>query len=194
MPAYRSRTTTHGRNMAGARGLWRATGMKNEDFGKPIIAVVNSFTQFVPGHVHLKDLGQLVAREIEKAGGVAKEFNTIAVDDGIAMGHDGMLYSLPSREIIAVIDRDGVELLGDAAGVLDLARDELAEVLEMDVARHELGERIDHRNDRLAEILVLHAGGAPEAAGARHVAAVGRGSGAVGGHDLSFLGSGKGVF
>jgi len=95
MPAYRSRTTTHGRNMAGARGLWRATGMKNEDFGKPIIAVVNSFTQFVPGHVHLKDLGQLVAREIEKAGGVAKEFNTIAVDDGIAMGHDGMLYSLP---------------------------------------------------------------------------------------------------
>ena len=98
MPAYRSRTTTHGRNMAGARGLWRATGMKNEDFGKPIIAVVNSFTQFVPGHVHLKDLGQLVAREIEKAGGVAKEFNTIAVDDGIAMGHDGMLYSLPSRE------------------------------------------------------------------------------------------------
>src|SRR3954447_11862193 len=101
MPQYRSRTSTHGRNMAGARGLWRATGMKNEDFGKPIIAVVNSFTQFVPGHVHLKDLGQLVAREIEKAGGVAKEFNTIAVDDGIAMGHDGMLYSLPSREIIA---------------------------------------------------------------------------------------------
>ena len=95
MPAYRSRTTTHGRNMAGARGLWRATGMKNEDFGKPIIAVVNSFTQFVPGHVHLKDLGQLVAREIEKAGGVAKEFNTIAVDDGIAMGHDGMLYACP---------------------------------------------------------------------------------------------------
>ena len=110
MPAYRSRTTTHGRNMAGARGLWRATGMKNEDFGKPIIAVVNSFTQFVPGHVHLKDLGQLVAREIEKAGGVAKEFNTIAVDDGIAMGHDGMLYSLPSREIIA----DSVEYMADA--------------------------------------------------------------------------------
>lgn len=101
MPTYRSRTTTHGRNMAGARGLWRATGMKDNDFGKPIIAVVNSFTQFVPGHVHLKDLGQLVAREIEAAGGVAKEFNTIAVDDGIAMGHDGMLYSLPSREIIA---------------------------------------------------------------------------------------------
>ena len=98
MPAYRSRTTTHGRNMAGARGLWRATGMKDGDFGKPIIAVVNSFTQFVPGHVHLKDLGQLVAREIEANGGVAKEFNTIAVDDGIAMGHDGMLYSLPSRE------------------------------------------------------------------------------------------------
>ena len=96
MPPYRSRTTTHGRNMAGARGLWRATGMKDGDFGKPIIAVVNSFTQFVPGHVHLKDLGQLVAREIESAGGVAKEFNTIAVDDGIAMGHDGMLYSLPS--------------------------------------------------------------------------------------------------
>jgi len=95
MPPYRSRTSTHGRNMAGARGLWRATGMKDHDFGKPIIAVVNSFTQFVPGHVHLKDLGQLVAREIEKAGGVAKEFNTIAIDDGIAMGHDGMLYSLP---------------------------------------------------------------------------------------------------
>jgi dihydroxy-acid dehydratase len=110
MPAYRSRTTTHGRNMAGARGLWRATGMKNEDFGKPIIAVVNSFTQFVPGHVHLKDLGQLVAREIEKAGGVAKEFDTIAVDDGIAMGHDGMLYSLPSREIIA----DSVEYMVNA--------------------------------------------------------------------------------
>jgi len=107
MPAYRSRTSTHGRNMAGARGLWRATGMKDSDFGKPIIAVVNSFTQFVPGHVHLKDLGQLVAREIEKAGGVAKEFNTIAVDDGIAMGHDGMLYSLPSREIIA----DSVEYM-----------------------------------------------------------------------------------
>src|SRR5690606_10554294 len=95
MPAYRSRTTTHGRNMAGARGLWRATGMKDSAFGKPIIAVVNSFPQFVPGHVHLKDMGQLVAREIEAAGGVAKEFNTIAVDDGIAMGHDGMLYSLP---------------------------------------------------------------------------------------------------
>ncbi len=101
MPRYRSRTTTHGRNMAGARGLWRATGMKEGDFGKPIIAIVNSFTQFVPGHVHLKDLGQMVAREVEKAGGVAKEFNTIAVDDGIAMGHDGMLYSLPSREVIA---------------------------------------------------------------------------------------------
>ncbi|MGI6851384.1 dihydroxy-acid dehydratase [Mesorhizobium sp. 1B3] len=110
MPAYRSRTTTHGRNMAGARGLWRATGMKDSDFGKPIIAVVNSFTEFVPGHVHLKDLGQLVAREIEKAGGVAKEFNTIAVDDGIAMGHDGMLYSLPSRELIA----DSVEYMVNA--------------------------------------------------------------------------------
>jgi dihydroxy-acid dehydratase len=110
MPAYRSRTTTHGRNMAGARGLWRATGMKDGDFGKPIIAVVNSFTQFVPGHVHLKDLGQLVAREIERAGGVAKEFNTIAVDDGIAMGHDGMLYSLPSRELIA----DSVEYMVNA--------------------------------------------------------------------------------
>ncbi|RRH93034.1 dihydroxy-acid dehydratase [Mesorhizobium tamadayense] len=110
MPAYRSRTTTHGRNMAGARGLWRATGMKDSDFGKPIIAVVNSFTQFVPGHVHLKDLGQLVAREIENAGGVAKEFNTIAVDDGIAMGHDGMLYSLPSRELIA----DSVEYMVNA--------------------------------------------------------------------------------
>ena len=110
MPAYRSRTTTHGRNMAGARGLWRATGMKDEDFGKPIIAVVNSFTQFVPGHVHLKDLGQLVARQIEAAGGVAKEFNTIAVDDGIAMGHDGMLYSLPSRDLIA----DSVEYMVNA--------------------------------------------------------------------------------
>jgi len=110
MPAYRSRTSTHGRNMAGARGLWRATGMKDSDFGKPIIAVVNSFTQFVPGHVHLKDLGQLVAREIESAGGVAKEFNTIAVDDGIAMGHDGMLYSLPSRELIA----DSVEYMVNA--------------------------------------------------------------------------------
>jgi dihydroxy-acid dehydratase len=110
MPAYRSRTTTHGRNMAGARGLWRATGMKDGDFGKPIIAIANSFTQFVPGHVHLKDLGQLVAREIEASGGVAKEFNTIAVDDGIAMGHDGMLYSLPSRELIA----DSVEYMVNA--------------------------------------------------------------------------------
>ena len=110
MPVYRSRTTTHGRNMAGARGLWRATGMKDEDFGKPIIAIVNSFTQFVPGHVHLKDIGQLVAREVERAGGVAKEFNTIAVDDGIAMGHDGMLYSLPSRELIA----DSVEYMVNA--------------------------------------------------------------------------------
>ena len=107
---YRSRTSTHGRNMAGARGLWRATGMKDDDFGKPIIAVVNSFTQFVPGHVHLKNLGQMVAREIEKSGGVAKEFNTIAVDDGIAMGHDGMLYSLPSREVIA----DSVEYMVNA--------------------------------------------------------------------------------
>jgi len=110
MPQYRSRTTTHGRNMAGARALWRATGMKEGDFDKPIIAVANSFTQFVPGHVHLKDLGQLVAREIEKAGGVAKEFNTIAVDDGIAMGHGGMLYSLPSRDIIA----DSVEYMVNA--------------------------------------------------------------------------------
>ena len=110
MPPYRSRTSTHGRNMAGARGLWRATGMKDEDFGKPIIAVANSFTQFVPGHVHLKDLGQLVAGEIEAAGGVAKEFNTIAVDDGIAMGHGGMLYSLPSRELIA----DSVEYMVNA--------------------------------------------------------------------------------
>ena len=110
MPQYRSRTTTHGRNMAGARALWRATGMKDGDFDKPIIAVVNSFTQFVPGHVHLKDLGQMVAREIEAAGGVAKEFNTIAVDDGIAMGHGGMLYSLPSRELIA----DSVEYMVNA--------------------------------------------------------------------------------
>jgi len=110
MPAYRSRTSTFGRNMAGARALWRATGMKDGDFGKPIIAVVNSFTQFVPGHVHLKDLGQMVAREIEAAGGVAKEFDTIAIDDGIAMGHDGMLYSLPSRELIA----DSVEYMVNA--------------------------------------------------------------------------------
>ena len=110
MANYRSKATTHGRNMAGARALWRATGMTDEDFGKPIIAVVNSFTQFVPGHVHLKDLGQMVAREIERAGGVAKEFNTIAVDDGIAMGHDGMLYSLPSRDLIA----DSVEYMVNA--------------------------------------------------------------------------------
>ena len=110
MPPLRSRNTTHGRNMAGARSLWRATGMTDSDFGKPIIAIANSFTQFVPGHVHLKDLGQLVAREIEKAGAVAKEFNTIAVDDGIAMGHGGMLYSLPSREIIA----DSVEYMVNA--------------------------------------------------------------------------------
>ncbi len=110
MPQYRSRTSTHGRNMAGARALWRATGMREGDFGKPIVAVVNSFTQFVPGHVHLKDLGQLVAREIEAAGGVAKEFNTIAIDDGIAMGHDGMLYSLPSRDLIA----DSVEYMVNA--------------------------------------------------------------------------------
>lgn len=110
MPVYRSKTSTAGRNMAGARALWRATGMKDDDFHKPIIAIANSFTQFVPGHVHLKDMGQLVAREIEKAGGVAKEFNTIAVDDGIAMGHDGMLYSLPSRDIIA----DSVEYMVNA--------------------------------------------------------------------------------
>lgn len=110
MPAYRSRTTTHGRNQAGARALWQATGMSENDFDKPIIAVVNSFTQFVPGHVHLKDMGQLVAREIELHGGVAKEFNTIAVDDGIAMGHDGMLYSLPSRDLIA----DSVEYMVNA--------------------------------------------------------------------------------
>lgn len=110
MPAYRSRTSTHGRNMAGARALWRATGMKDGDFGKPIIAIANSFTQFVPGHVHLHGLGQLVAREIEKAGGIAKEFNTIAIDDGIAMGHGGMLYSLPSRELIA----DSVEYMCNA--------------------------------------------------------------------------------
>lgn len=110
MPVYRSRTSTAGRNMAGARALWRATGMKDADFQKPIIAVANSFTQFVPGHVHLKDLGQLVIEEIERAGGVGKEFNTIAVDDGIAMGHDGMLYSLPSRDIIA----DSVEYMCNA--------------------------------------------------------------------------------
>ncbi|MBK8452984.1 MAG: dihydroxy-acid dehydratase [Thiofilum sp.] len=110
MPVYRSRTSTGGRNMAGARALWRATGMKDEDFSKPIIAIANSFTQFVPGHVHLKDLGQLVAREIEAHGGVAKEFNTIAIDDGIAMGHSGMLYSLPSREVIS----DAVEYMVNA--------------------------------------------------------------------------------
>src|SRR5512141_3526523 len=110
MPQYRSRTSTFGRNMAGARALWRATGVKEEDFGKPIIAVVNSFTQFVPGHVHLKDLGQMVAREIEAAGGIAKEFDTMAIYDGIAMGHSGMLYSLPSRELIA----DSVEYMCNA--------------------------------------------------------------------------------
>ena len=110
MPTYRSRTTTHGRNMAGARALWRATGMTDGDFEKPIIAIANSFTQFVPGHVHLKDLGQLVAEEVAAAGGVAKEFNTIAVDDGIAMGHGGMLYSLPSRDLIA----DSVEYMVNA--------------------------------------------------------------------------------
>ena len=110
MPEYRSKRSTHGRNMAGARALWRATGVKDEDFGKPIIAIANSFTQFVPGHVHLKDLGQMVAREIEAAGAIAKEFNTIAVDDGIAMGHDGMLYSLPSRDLIA----DSVEYMVNA--------------------------------------------------------------------------------
>lgn len=110
MPAYRSRTSTHGRNMAGARALWRATGVADEDFGKPIIAIANSFTQFVPGHVHLKDMGQLVASAVEEAGGIAREFNTIAVDDGIAMGHGGMLYSLPSRELIA----DSVEYMANA--------------------------------------------------------------------------------
>ncbi|MEN3120871.1 dihydroxy-acid dehydratase [Janibacter sp. LM] len=110
MPELRSRTTTHGRNMAGARALWRATGMGEGDFGKPIVAIANSFTQFVPGHVHLKDMGQLVAGAIEEAGGVGKEFNTIAVDDGIAMGHHGMLYSLPSREVIA----DSIEYMVNA--------------------------------------------------------------------------------
>ncbi len=113
MPDYRSKTTTQGRNMAGARSLWRATGMKDEDFKKPIIAVCNSFTQFVPGHVHLKDLGQLVCREIEKAGGIAKEMDSIAICDGIAMGHDGMLYSLPSRDLIA----DSVEYMANAHSV-----------------------------------------------------------------------------
>src|SRR5205085_9314618 len=107
VPELRSRTTTNGRNMAGARALWRATGMTDDDFGKPIIAVANSFTQFVPGHVHLRDLGKLVSDEIAAAGGVGREFNTIAVDDGIAMGHGGMLYSLPSRELIA----DSVEYM-----------------------------------------------------------------------------------
>src|SRR5690606_29553498 len=107
MPEYRSKTSTHGRNMAGARALWRATRMKDGDFGTPIVAIAMSCTQFVPGHVHLKDLGQLVACEVERVGGVAREFNTIAVDDGIAMGHDGMLYSLPSRELIA----DAVEYM-----------------------------------------------------------------------------------
>ncbi|NQZ52206.1 MAG: dihydroxy-acid dehydratase, partial [Moritella sp.] len=110
MPKLRSATSTEGRNMAGARALWRATGTREEDFGKPIIAIANSFTQFVPGHVHLKDMGQLVAGEILKAGGIAKEFNTIAIDDGIAMGHDGMLYSLPSRDLIA----DSVEYMVNA--------------------------------------------------------------------------------
>src|SRR5579859_4162821 len=110
MPALRSRTSTHGRNMAGARALWRATGMTDGDFGKPIVAVANSFTQFVPGHVHLRNVGELVASAVQESGGVAKEFNTIAVDDGIAMGHAGMLYSLPSRELIA----DAVEYMVNA--------------------------------------------------------------------------------
>ena len=110
MPQYRSRTSTSGRNMAGARALWRATGMSDSDFDKPIIAIANSFTQFVPGHVHLRELGRIVAQEIEQAGGVAREFNTIAIDDGIAMGHGGMLYSLPSRELIA----DSVEYMVNA--------------------------------------------------------------------------------
>ncbi|MBL4623197.1 MAG: dihydroxy-acid dehydratase, partial [Immundisolibacteraceae bacterium] len=110
MPTYRSHTSTKGRNMAGARALWRATGMTEDDFDKPIIAIANSFTQFVPGHVHLKDMGQLVAGQIAAAGGVGREFNTIAVDDGIAMGHGGMLYSLPSRELIA----DSVEYMVNA--------------------------------------------------------------------------------
>ncbi len=110
MPEFRSKTSTFGRNMAGARALWRATGVKDGDFGKPIIAVVNSFTQFVPGHVHLHEIGQMVCREIERAGGIAKEFNTIAIDDGIAMGHGGMLYSLPSRDLIA----DSVEYMVNA--------------------------------------------------------------------------------
>ena len=138
MPTYRSRTTTHGRNMAGARGLWRATGMKNSDFGKPIIAVANSFTQFVPGHVHLKDLGQLVARAIEAAGGVAKEFNTIAVDDGIAMGHDGMLYSLPSRDLIADCGRvHGQRPLRRRDGVhLELRQDHPRHAERRDAAQH----------------------------------------------------------
>ena len=111
MPELRSRTVTHGRNMAGARALWRATGMTDEDFGKPIVAIANSYTQFVPGHVHLKDMGDLVAAAVVEAGGVAKEFNTIAVDDGIAMGHGGMLYSLPTRELIA----DSVEYMVNGA-------------------------------------------------------------------------------
>ncbi len=110
MPVLRSRTSTHGRQMAGARALWRATGMTDADFGKPIVAIANSFTQFVPGHVHLRDMGRLVASAIEEAGGVGREFNTIAVDDGIAMGHGGMLYSLPSRELIA----DSVEYMVNA--------------------------------------------------------------------------------
>src|SRR5438093_912307 len=110
MTKYRSRTSTHGRNMAGARGLWRATGMTDGDFGKPIVAIANSYTQFVPGHVHLKDLGEIVADAVREAGGVGREFHTIAVDDGIAMGHSGMLYSLPSREIIA----DSVEYMVNA--------------------------------------------------------------------------------
>src|SRR5699024_3202229 len=110
MAQLRSRTSTHGRNMAGARALWRATGMKSGDFGKPIIAIANSYTQFVPGHVHLKNMGDLVASAIAEAGGISKEFNTIAVDDGIAMGHGGMLYSLPSRDIIA----DSIEYMVNA--------------------------------------------------------------------------------
>ena len=208
MPKLRSATTTHGRNMAGARALWRATGMTDQDFGKPIIAVVNSFTQFVPGHVHLKDMGQLVAREIEKAGGVAKEFNTIAVDDGIAMGHDGMLYSLPSREIIA----DSVEYMVNAhcadaivcisncdkitPGMLMAAlRLNIPVVFvsggPMEAGKTKLSEHKLDLVDAMVEVAVLHAGGTPQGAGAGHVAAVGGRAGTIVRHDSLSIKTGR---
>src|SRR6266536_4757244 len=170
MPELRSKTSTHGRNMAGARALWRATGMTDDDFGKPIVAIANSFTQFVPGHVHLRNLGALVAESVAEAGGVAKEFNTIAVDDGIAMGHAGMLYSLPSRELIA----DSVEymvcaLRGRSGVRLQLRQDHAWHAHGRAAAQHPHGVRLRRadgsRQDRcgLWRAAGAGAGGAPQA-------------------------------